>query len=127
MTFEISLRVGDVNGDGHDKVDVYNIITNKSPGAVKQAYEKGTRKIGFSIVETLCKNEGDREISDEHWEQLAHAGILVGKHIADRTWLDRDEWVRLYMEVCKLGDPKLTWKHAKNASWIDIGGYGFFE
>lgn len=124
--FEINLRIGDMSGHGHDKVDVYAIIANKSPGALTAAYKKGTKKLGLDIIKDLCANDQETSIGDAHWEILMKSPLFPATIIEDRTWLTRDEWVSLYMAVCTLGDPTLKWKYALKASWIDIGGYGFF-
>lgn len=137
MNHIISLVLGDWSGDGHSKTDIVNISSNLSKKEIEKAYSLGTKKIGFDLINDVCADYEDNNLSAEHWEILKkfgykednipgdpvdekddHAGILV--------W--SDGFVDLYLFIVKLGNDTFQGKilEEKDNPTIRIGGYGLF-
>ena len=133
---KITLEIGDPDGYGHrfrrEAVYDFNV------GSVKEllsAYQKGCNLIGFDLEE-YCQDYEDASIPEKIVKKIMK--VLSDASVSD--WFDNETrvedieniridyevYLSLYLEICKLGNPKLTWEE-EFADSIDIGGYGLFS
>lgn len=133
----IALVVGDYSGDGHSKTDVFFITSNMDRKAIKEAYSKGSKKLGKDIVKTICKNYEDSKFPIKLLEKLGiDYTTLDGYHdyqdefdsdFDTEVHVYQDDWVQIYLAVVKLGCPSFeyTMMDSNNIA-INIGGYGLY-
>jgi hypothetical protein len=118
----ITLVVGDYYGDGHGQTEKYLIESNLTEKELKAAYKVGTKTVGFDLTKKVCEDFEDHTISEKYRDKLAVYDIRVEEE------LDTEEFVTLYMSICKLGNENLVWNYGKREKYpsITIGGYGLF-
>jgi|15BtaG_2_1085339.scaffolds.fasta_scaffold01423_5 hypothetical protein len=133
---KVTLEIGDPEGYGHrfrrEAVYDFNVESVKE---LLSAYQKGTNLIGFDLEET-CQDYEDNHIPEKIVKKIMKG--LSDASVSD--WFDNEVqaegienirinyevYLSLYLEICKLGNPKLTWEE-EFADSIDIGGYGLFS
>lgn len=131
--YTINLLIGDVSGDGHEKVEKIAIYCPVSSEELKQAYEQGTKKLGYNFSEQVACDFEEPFITMTQYNALFDFGL----ELPDLEWDDADEkvariyaddFMQCYMFICELGDPLVRgWKLQTDVKSIDIGGYGLFE
>jgi len=123
----ISLEVGDGSGDGHSMTQVVVIESNLSHKNLQEAYEKGSKIIGFDLKKKVACEYEDRVISEEYLEILASHNIQVkwqDEYDEKERELWSNTWVYLWLDIAKLGNPSLEYKEMTDT--LTVGGYGLF-
>ena len=134
MKFQFTLVVGDWSDDGHGKTANIAIKSNLSPAEVLCAYETGSKKLGFDLINTVAEVYEDRAISREKWNAFVKLGFDCDLAKFDVPYDNGDDddlslcyeaYTSLYLFVIKLGEPDFQCEPMNNKS-IQIGGYGLF-
>jgi hypothetical protein len=143
----LSLIIGDWSNDGHGKTDTVLVTMNVSRAELLKAHEKGLKQV--PAFKGSCENYEESYISLGLAHQLVKAGLdpedfltdpccrwdESTKSLIECSWdhpeneellfIDSEGYAKLYMEICKLGDPLIAYSFNNNKSdEICIGGYG---
>jgi hypothetical protein len=130
MNTLIRIEYGDCSGDGHKITDTTLIRSNKTTTDLSKAYRKGSEIVGFDFKETVAKEFEDNVLPEAMANILQNYGIdLSGfdsytEDLDDLTLMG-EEYVKLYLKICQLGDPDFLYEYTK-MNQINIGGYGLF-
>ena len=146
----LNLVIGDWSDDGHGKTDAILVETNVSTAELIEAHKKGLLKV--PAFKNCCVNYEEGHISLELAHQLLEAGLNPEDFLTDPCYRwdeaaqdlvecpwdhpDNEEllftysegFAKLYMEICRLGDPLITYSFLDDEfDQIKIGGYGLFD
>ena len=130
----VNLVVGDWSADGHGKTDTFSIKTTFSVADVELAYLQGAQKLGHDIRKSCCQNYEDSCIPIDIMNSLFEHGF--DKNSLERSSdfeeeeydgfpINQEDWVKIFLFTCKLGDPNFKYSYVKGCT-LNIGGYGFF-
>lgn len=121
--------VGDWAVDGHGKTFTVSINCSHSGRSLETAYKKGTAKVGFDLLETVAVHYEDNELPADKLQALVKNGINIefenGLEEDGTVSLTREDFPKLYLAICQLGNPKIEYKKSKQDN-IRIRGYGLF-
>lgn len=129
---KITLEVGDWSNDGHSQSDTFTVESSLDAKALKKAYAKGTKKIGFDLSADVCKKYEDSQIPMRCWDKL------IALEFDDKNreciidawdsgvYVTQELFVDMWIFICQLGNPDLKIEICHNGEWIEIGGYGLF-
>lgn len=132
----INLVLGDPSDDGHGHTETFVISTGFTPEGIKEAYQQGVLICGVDLVEDVCCDYQDSRIWCEDLKKLMqHQWCPKIKSFEedgdDESYYDltREEFMRLYLFIVKLGAPEFVWTEvpAEQLSSIEIGGYGLWS
>lgn len=143
LQYEIALVLGDWSDDGHGKTEIITIRSNLDHVAVDEAYDEGSKKLGFNFADTVCVDYEDSSISVDDMKRLMDHGLTLEelfKYKYDLTeakkalenaeqstiGLYADAFAAIYLFIAKLGNSQLEYKVVNEHSRINIGGYGLF-
>lgn len=120
------LTLGDPSLDGHGKNAEYTVLCSHPTKKVKTAYQKAVKKLGFDITQE-CEEYEDSSLSYETREAIKTHFPKLMKSI-DPDYIMEDDFVNIYLQMVKFGDPTIVCKIRKtpDKDFIDIGGYGLF-
>lgn len=126
----IEIIMGDTSADGHGQTDSIYIESNLTVQQIQAAYNKGTKLVGFNLVDSVAADYEDNKITVEDWNKLIALGFdgtsMEDDDDEDHLALWTDSFSEIYFFICKLGDPTFTYNVTKYDR-IDIGGYGLFS
>jgi hypothetical protein len=133
MKHIIILVLGDWSHDGHGKSSIVTIRSNLTKPEIEAAYREGIKKVGISFVEDIGSDYDDYggcTIETEDCEKLEEAGIDTTEVEEDPNGsyrLYEEGFVKIYLSLVKLGNPKFKWDRVSyDENHIRIGGYGLF-
>lgn len=123
----ITLTVGDWSDDGHGKTDTFLIKTKHNTKELNDAFKEGTRKIGFDLLKE-CDEYEKNELSEKAESCLKKAGYY-GNNAPEEGGAYPEEYIEIYLFICKLGDPDFKYKLIKpeEGNYVNIGGYGLYD
>ena len=128
----IRLVVGDWSGDGHNITDTSFMKSNLTYIEISSAYRKGSEILGFNLKEDCCHEYEDSLLLGEHIFALRANGIDIkfdGRHEdpmedeEEGVRLMSEEFVEIYLEICKLGNPDFKYEIFR-INDVNVGGYG---
>jgi len=119
----ISLLVGDWGGDGHEKSESFLVESNLSAEQIEEAYQKGSKILGFDFREWVGADYGDRELDDAHKASLIKHKCMGKKETYG--W-DIELHIRIFLNIVKLGNNAFHYMFSQIPT-IVVGGYGLFE
>jgi hypothetical protein len=120
-----TLVVGDWSHDGHNLTDNFEVECSHSLEDTKAAFEKGTKVLGFNIMEQ-CEEYEDDTLNKEQLAALVEHGFEFDAEEAEEG-LHPELFAEIVMFTATLGEPKLYWKFTKGKSNWCVGGYGLYE
>jgi hypothetical protein len=143
LTNVTTLVAGDWSGDGHSRTDTTVIRSNLTSEQIGEAYEAGSKKLGFNFIDEVAVDYEDNSLDLEKLQTLIAAGMNVeeafkfeyeinevktvlkdedpaGIHLCEESFTD------IYFFIVKLGNEDFEYEISKGNS-INIGGYGLFE
>lgn len=134
----IELTVGDRSGDGHEKANSYFVKATGDKAAIKAAYERGCKVVGWDLQATVCTKYEEDYIAREKLARLRELGyegevweeryyLEDNSHYVSRedAWsLSPDEYVDAWAFFVELGGEKIEFLQAED---IHTGGYGCFH
>lgn len=135
---DIELVVGDWSKDGHNQSDNFMIKSNLNKKELEKAYKKGVKIIGFDLVKEACEQYEVTYLTNDQCTKLSNSGLSIidnlengdvytpGTDSVVHIWMP-DEWVRLYLYFCKVGNPSFEYEFNENPQSIKIGGYGLYQ
>ena len=131
---KITIVVGDWSGDGHSQSDTYVVESNLDKPSIERAYRIATRQLGFDLIKDVCEAYEENKIAEEVYEKLVENGINIDG-LAKEDELDCDYygmtpdiWLKLYLDVVKLGNPELQYSILNDHNEeLHIGGYGLYQ
>lgn len=134
LKHRIRLVMGDPGGDGHGRSSERICASNLSGEELKQAYTAGTKLLGFDFTANICSEYEDSRVSTADAEKLKALGCTAFDNVSkydydedDGYSIWRDEYVAIYLFLCKLGNPEFEYKLVSDQmDYIEIGGYGLF-
>lgn len=129
MVNSVQLNVGDWSSDGHGKTETISFTANRTAKQVRNAYTKGSKKIGIDLVDGVCEEYEDNTLPKDIFEKLEKAGFAVNEidEYEGKYTLYPETFAMIYMFIASLGDEKLSYKMDENYdNRINIGGYGLF-
>ena len=143
----ISLVLGDESGDGHQKTENFNILSNLDKNDLLKAYKAATEKLGFNFIDEICEEYENRlcpkenlDILIKHGLKIDDLGLTVKYDLKEATdafenddsngysfWTE--SYVNVFLFIVKLGNKDFQIKILKGDlnPTINIGGYGLFE
>lgn len=121
----IDLIIGDYSGDSHDKKERYSIESNISLSALKRAYKRGTKKLGFDFIGSVAAEYEDNSLSENYVDILKSKGYDFTD--IDTDSLEEDIYLDIFLFIIKLGNDSFKYKLKEESDdrW-NIGGYGLF-
>ena len=123
----ITLTVGDLSGDGHDRRETRSIETTFSVKKIEAAYAKGMKKLGFNPSKDLASKYEDNKVPSKYSKLLQKAGFPMGDDPDSDDWsLYTDDFVALFLWTVELGDPSFSYTETRSNE-LYIGGYGLFS
>lgn len=132
LKHKIQLILGDPSGDGHKEHSNLYIQSNLSRKQILNAYEKGTKIVGFNFSEEIASEWEDDTIEEEKLKKLRELGFKVElsneEFCRDRNEevnLGDEDFAEMYLFIAKLGNPKFEYEFVVSDA-ITIGGYGLF-
>lgn len=134
LKHKIRLILGDPGGDGHGRSSEQIIASNLTGAEVKQAHRLGTKQLGFDFSANICSDYGDSRVSNIDAEKFKELGCTLFDEMESCDFDEdegysiwRDEYVKLYLFLCKLGNPEFEYERISNTmDMVHIGGYGLF-
>lgn len=143
LTHVTSLMIGDWSGDGHSKTITTVIRSNLDSEQIGEAYEKGSKKLGFNFIEEVAADYEDSSLDLDKLKALIDAGLNIKETFAydyeikevEKVLKDEDPegyhlWTESYRSIflfiVKLGDKDFKYEISQG-NQITIGGYGLFE
>lgn len=126
------ITMGDPSADGHGKSDTFLIGSNLTKNEVLKAYQAGTQLLETDLINDFCADYEDCILPHSFITKLEEFGLP--DDIVDNLYEEEDdigysichdEWVELFLFVCRLGNPIFEFKQIDNC--IDIGGYGLYS
>lgn len=138
-----SLVIGDWSDDGHGKTDMTVIRSNLDSEQIGEAYEAGSKKLGFNFIEEVATDYEDSSLDLVKFKTLIDAGLSIEEAFkydyeikeAKKALEDEDSegfhlWTESYRSIflfiVKLGNKDFKYKISQG-NQIHIGGYGLFE
>ena len=127
----VKVVVGDWSGDGHNITETTIIESNLTSSELYSAYIKGSKIVGFDLSE-CCSDYQDSKLQGQYIKMLRENGIdIIFDGRAEDPLDDEDdgvnlmveEFVEIYLNICKLARPEFEWKEVRLGN-LDIGGYG---
>lgn len=127
----ISLVVGDMGGDGHEKIKKRYYRTNLPKQEVKDAYNKGVELLGIDITK-YCQEYEDNSVPKEIIDKLLEKGFesedldLADIDIdseEDRHHIYYTVYLDIWEFIAKAGASNLILEKIPDND-INIGGYG---
>lgn len=116
-------------GDRYHGQIVYNnnAYCNMDP---QDAYEKGTEKLGFDLVDDYCYYHGSDKLPYSIIEKIdsSYAQDIIPYLSKDKKLvLEVKDWFELYFKICKIGEPDFEYELLETKGGVVyIGGYGLF-
>ncbi|MBL6991799.1 MAG: hypothetical protein ISR65_18600 [Bacteriovoracaceae bacterium] len=135
LSYEIELQMGDTSCDGHCLKEIKILKSNLSTKQIRKAYQDATNILGFDFINVVAVDYEDSTIKRNMLKKLKDHGITVNiedlEYVGptDDPGINPEEYLELYVQIIKLGNPDFQYK-LTNPSWentIDIGGYGLFS
>jgi hypothetical protein len=125
----IQVVVGDWSEDGHGKTFALSINCSHSGRSLETAYKKGTAKVGFDLVESVADRYEDNELPADKLQALVKNGVKIefenGVEDDGTVSLTREDFAKLYLAICQLGNPKIEYKKSRQDK-VRVRGYGLF-
>ena len=123
--------IGDWFDKGHCLTKIIKVKSNKNKIEIKEAYNKGTKKIGFNLTQNVCCKYKDTIILPKYIKLLQKHNIDISSfkymnQALKNVYLTIDEYLYLYLQICKLTDINFHYI-IEPLDPIDIGGYGLFQ
>lgn len=127
----INLVIGDWSDDGHGKTMNFTIVSNLTQRQIENAYEKGTKIVGFDLTEDVASEYQNNTLSIQNYEKLKSLGFkhkldLCHSNDAECLWVSCDDFCEMYIFIVALGNKNFEHKHVIGKQ-INIGGYGLFD
>ena len=131
LEYTISLTLGDWSDDGHGKTEVFVIKSNLTSTEIDDAYERGTKILGFDLSKDAAAEYEDSTISDTNVQILAANGFditLMLKTTEGNYYLDYETFLDVWLHAVYLGNKDFLWEvmDRKQMQNLNIGGYGLF-
>jgi hypothetical protein len=124
MKHVLIIRLGDWSGDCGGVTDTVVAKSSLSTEDVQRAYVAGVEAIGVDITYQLATSWNDCLIPKHLLVKLNELGFFEEPiKDTDSVELDKDEFIRLYLFMVKLGNKKFRYKVLKQPA-LNIGGYG---
>lgn len=118
----IRVVMGDPSGDGHGRTSSDLIKSSLNRSEIQDAYEAGSKILGFDLVELEKNRRSRRILSDENVAALAANGYEIE---GGEVW--KEEYMHLFLWVAKLGNPSFVHEFCREAvPQLEIGGYNYF-
>ena len=133
----IQLESGDHSADGHGQTDVISIMSNLTSSDLIKAFNDGLKVLRVKREEygyglNFCSGYGESRIPESLCESLRINGIDPADFSRERISEESDikvgvdTYPLLWLEIAKLGNPKLKYEET-SVEQIGIGGYGLFQ
>lgn len=108
----LELVIGDWSDDGYGKTDKVLYRTNSNKKCIMEAYDVGTEKLGFNLVEDTCRDYEDNDLTKEQYEALKALGFSAEeegylKEDYDKVSINCYEFADAYVRIVKLGNPAI--------------------
>ena len=111
------------------------IKTNLTKEEVCKAYNDGVKIVGFNFIDKFCTEYDETSIDHDTAKKLVELGLQnfelakKGWEIKNGYWLNADNFLDIYLFICKLGNPEFVYEKVEDRGLpsIDIGGYGIVE
>lgn len=130
MNHITNLVLGDWSGDGHDKSDVETISSNLTTEQIESAYKKGSKKLGFDLIEEVACDYEDSSLPEDIVAMLNVAGFKVEHEVGTFDGkldnLCTDSFLSIFLFVVRIGNPAFMCKPVHTQT-INIGGYGLYD
>lgn len=127
MKHLLKVILGDWSDDGHGKTKTFIIECNLSEQDLNRAYRAGVEIIGFDFKEEVASDYDDATINRGLLKILRSKGVKISFEDYDpddyEICIDPDDYLEMYMGVCKLGNPNLNYQ-VRSLPEIRAGGYG---
>lgn len=147
LCFKMNIVIGDWANDGHGRTETIHINSNLSPDTITEAFQKGSKKVGFNLKDIASHYE-DNTIPAKHLRKLIELGLEVAP-LDEVSWegcYDDDElhsfedalaaddedfsidpkfFMKMYLFIAKQAEPTLQYAVIDVPS-INIAGYGLF-
>lgn len=136
----VNLVIGDWSNDGHCMRETVTVGVNLTRDELFQAYQDGSKKVGFNLTDDAAADYEDRTMLRKHWDILVTAGLKSDDFFttdwekeehaneSDEPYvtLHVDAFAELWLFIAQLGNPNLKYEKAENPD-INIGGYGLLS
>ena len=143
LIYITTLVAGDWSDDGHGKTDMAVIRSNLDSEQIGEAYEAGSKKLGFNFIDEVAADYEDSSIDLEKLKALVDAGMSIKETFkyeydikeVEKVLADEDPegyhlWAEtyrdIYLFIVKLGNDDFRYEFSQGNT-INIGGYGLFE
>ena len=126
LKYIINLIVGDWSLDGHNQTDTITIESNLGRSEIEDAFKAGSKLLDFNLTQKVCTDYEDDGISKVFIDRLRKFNIEVEFDKYYPGHLNIDSFVKLWLDIAQLGNPKFQYELAGLAT-INIGGYGLFS
>ena len=131
--FTLKLLVGDAGGDGHAHVEVVLVKCSLDREGLADAYKRGCEIVGFKLEEAVAVEYNNNTLPVGIEQKLTNVdfdwnciGDTENRNDIDEIYIYTQDYVELFMFICGLGSPTLTWNVARDIKRLDIGGYGLY-
>ena len=132
----ITLITGDWSGDGHEKTDSVTISSNLSPKELEEAFIRGEKVIGIDFANQFRDYESNQlpfemiQKMSKHFDTGYDVPQDIDPSEVDSSRYDEtlysNDYVHLWLEIAKIGNPELVYEFCKTGLTLSIGGYGLF-
>lgn len=128
----IRLSIGDWSRDGHNQSEDVYIETNLTLDELKEAYDRGSEKLGFNLIEDYCAEYQDSTIPI-YIADIIEAKLKISLRDEFNSMLDNirilntDQWRDIFLRTVWYARPNFEYKIIDPEDWMDIGGYGLFD
>lgn len=119
----IRFSVGD-QGDGHNQITHFNIVSNKTKEELVNAYAQRDTKLGFKFS-LVCADCEENKITPEVKEKFFQLGISL-KDI-DPEYMCPDDFFTLWMRVLKFLEPSFEYQMLQTEKFPRTEGYGCYR
>ena len=118
------VEIGDANGDSQNSSRIYILEMEESQSQLMDAYDRASKMLGLDIISECCVDFGERNMNEDDAKKLTDGGIPLDDIISDLDEIGVEEWIHLFIAVCRKGDPSLGEIKIKAPHTIGLGGFG---
>ena len=141
MKYTFQLETGDTNGKGHCISEKRIFSCTHSSKELIEAYEKGSEITDFDLIVQCSEYEENavsisdynriyeklKEVDSDYYNSTGFTPFInnVDEYGDDHVVLCTDEYVELFLAMCKVGNPSILLEEVTFEK-VDIGGYGLY-
>ena len=127
---KVKIEIGDWSHDGHNQSEKHILEVDGSTDIMVD-YTKGSKKLGFDLINDYCEDFEDNSIPREMVHKIRELGFELEmddeEEEDDKYYIYTDLYLKIYLIICKIGNPEFEAEIvADKDRTIQLGGYGLF-